>query len=172
MKPVNLNISRGGIGGPNALRQDWYTEILDDKLDVNLSGIYEWRITDLGLYIGQAKKLAERIGAYPRNLRCMLEGKSWHGVLTEGDPLQTYRPVHRALFEAYHSNLRVSVAVLENCAPGLLSERERWWIGRRRDEALVGGLPVLNSSGRSSDRSEVVRTRRKFDSAVPSRAKI
>ena len=118
---------------------DWY-QISHEGFDLNSAGIYEWRILGVGVYVGKAKKLRQRIKNYPNNVRRMIEGLHWHG-----NPKKDYRPIHYALRDAFEEGIPVSVTVLEICEPDSRAERERHWIQRRRMEALAGGLPLLNS---------------------------
>jgi hypothetical protein len=128
-------------GHRTKLRHDWYLHVKDAEIDLALSGVYEWRITGAGLYVGKAKVLRTRILAYPNNIRRMLEGQPWHG-----DPSKDYRPIHHELRKAYDDGRSVSVVVLETCDPSRRAERERWWIRKRQAEAFAGGPPVLNSN--------------------------
>ena len=123
------------------LRPDWYSKAFDEGYDTSCAGVYEWRIEHTGLYIGKAKVLRKRVRNYPNNVRRMLEGLPWHG-----NPSRDYRPIHYALRKAYDDGLVVSVSILETCDPSIRAERERYWINLRREEALEGGLPVLNSN--------------------------
>jgi hypothetical protein len=122
------------------LRQGWYSRV-DADFDPCLPGVYEWRIPGVGLYVGKAKALHKRINEYPNNIRRMLDGLSWHG-----DPTKNYRLIHHELRKAYEEGRLVSVVVLENCESSKRAERERWWIQKRREEALAGGPRVLNSN--------------------------
>jgi hypothetical protein len=56
------------------LRSNWYTR-RTESFDLKLSGIYEWRIEGVGVYIGKATRLRDRLGAYPRNVRYIIEGR-------------------------------------------------------------------------------------------------
>ncbi|MGV8839840.1 MAG: hypothetical protein ACWA6X_06000 [Bauldia sp.] len=104
-------------------------------------GIYEWRIAGTALYVGKAKRLKSRLGAYPRNVRDVLLGRSWHGQ--EG---KAFRPVHYGLRQAHDEGAVVVVAILENCDAVALSEREHYWIKLRRGEEARGGPIVLNAT--------------------------
>jgi hypothetical protein len=123
------------------LRPDWYSKIFDESYNVDCAGIYEWRIEGIGVYIGKAKVLKNRVRDYPNNVRRMLQGLHWHG-----NPSKDYRPIHYALRRAYEDGTVVSVSILETCDPCVRSERERHWINLRRKEALASGPPVLNSN--------------------------
>jgi hypothetical protein len=123
------------------LRSDWYQQTTDLSVNMNAAGVYQWSIEGVGLYVGKAKVLRERLRDYPRNVRGMLEGRFWHG-----DPLKKYRDIHRALRAAYDNETPVFVTVLENCDPTIRSEREQYWIRLRRAEADQGGPPVINSN--------------------------
>src|SRR5687768_127846 len=123
------------------LRPGWFIKDVPERLSLDAPGIYEWRIKGVGLYVGKAKKLKGRLPAYPRNVTHIISGRSWHG-----QPGKEVRPIHDALRLAYQQGVPVTVAVLENCEVAELNQRERFWIQLRRQEALEGGLPVLNSN--------------------------
>ena len=106
-----------------------------------MAGVYQWSIEGVGVYVGKAKVLRDRLRAYPRNVLAMIEGRSWHG-----NPAREYRAIHKALREAHDAETLVTVTVLEVCDPDIRAERERHWIRVRRDEAEVGGPRVLNSN--------------------------
>lgn len=73
------------------LREDWYAREIEAALDLDQSGIYEWRIEGVGVYVGKALRLKSRLRAYPNNVRRMLQGLHWHS-----DPTRDYRPIHHA----------------------------------------------------------------------------
>lgn len=118
---------------------DWYIREIEASLDLDQPGIYEWRIEGVGIYIGKALRLKNRLRAYPNNVRRMLRGLEWHG-----DPTRSYRPIHHALRDAYETHAIVVVRVLEVCTPETRNEREQYWINLRRAEAAAGGPTVLN----------------------------
>jgi hypothetical protein len=107
----------------------------------NSSGIYEWRIDGVGVYVGQAKRLSSRMRAYPNNVRRILDKLPWRK-----NSKRDFRCVHHALRAAYEVGTPVTFTVLENCPPQLLNEREQYWIALRRSEFAGSGLKVLNSN--------------------------
>jgi len=121
------------------LTPGWYIHHSAGSPDLRLSGVYEWRIEGVGIYVGKAKVLQNRILAYPRNVRRMMEGLPWHG-----NPDKEYRRVHKALLEAYQSGRGVSVCILEICPASDRKAAEDRWIALRRLEAGAGGLALLN----------------------------
>ena len=123
------------------LRPGWYSEVIDGRFDFKSCGVYEWRIGEVSVYLGRARKLRDGISRYPWNVGRMLRGLPWHG-----NPDRDYRPIHHALRRAYEDERPVSVSVLENCHSMLCRDRAKYWIERRREEALVGGPLVLNSN--------------------------
>jgi hypothetical protein len=125
---------------PVVFREDFYALDIGLNIDLKSSGIYEWRIDGIGVYIGKALKLNSRIRAYPNNVRRMIAGLHWHG-----DATKDYRKIHKALRQAHDHGLLVTVSVLENCSRDRRLERELYWISRRREEAMNGGLPLLNA---------------------------
>lgn len=121
------------------LRPDWYVPEIEATIDLDQPGIYEWRIEDVGVYVGKALRLRSRLRAYPNNVRRLLQGLHWHG-----DPTRDYRPIHHALRDAHEAGTIVVVRVLEVCAPEVRNEREQYWIKLRQQEAATGGPRVLN----------------------------
>lgn len=121
------------------LRPDWY-QIVDAGFDLTASGIYEWQIEGVGIYVGKAKSLRRRLKHYPDNVRRMIDGLHWHA-----DPTKKYRRIHEALRQAYEAGVRVHVVILENCEPLDRAKRESFWIRKRRAECSNGGPQVLNS---------------------------
>jgi hypothetical protein len=122
------------------MKENWFRDVSAPDSDKSGSGIYEWRIEGVGVYVGQAKRLASRMRAYPNNVRRLLAGLSWHGGQRQ------FRDVHRRLSEAHEEGTPVTFRILENCSPDILNERERHWIGFRKREAEDGGLKVINSN--------------------------
>ncbi len=122
-------------------KSDWYAVICDDQLSLDSPGIYEWRLTGIGVYVGKALKLRRRIRAYPNNVRRMLIGLPWHG-----NAMKDYRTIHHSLRRAFDESLPVAVVILENCDAGVIAARERSWIAQRRAEESAGGPAVLNSN--------------------------
>ena len=121
------------------LRQGWYL-IVTQGFDLDKPGIYEWRIGDIGLYVGKAKRLRRRIRDYPNNIRRMIEGLPWHG-----NDAKQYRGIHYELRTAYDAGVEVRVQILENCLAEDRAFRERAWIAVRRQEQNAGGPRVLNA---------------------------
>jgi len=121
------------------LREGWYVREIEETLDLDLSGIYEWRIEGVGVYVGKAKRLKSRLRAYPNNVRRMLQGLPWRK-----NSSRPHRPVHSALQDAHEAQTNVVVRVLEVCLPDVLHDREQYWIRLRRQEAAAGGPKVLN----------------------------
>ena len=119
------------------MREDWFIASPPSKG----AGIYEWRIEGVGVYVGQAKRLAARMRAYPNNVRKLLEGRPWRKSAD-----RPFRDVHYALRDAHEAGASVTFSILENCPPELLNERERYWIDRRREEIAGTGLKLFNSN--------------------------
>ena len=121
------------------LREGWYVREIENILDLDLPGIYEWRIEGVGVYAGKALRLKSRLRAYPNNVRRMLRGLPWHN-----NAARDYRPIHHALRDAHEAGTVVVVRVLEVCTSEARNEREQYWIKLRREEAAAGGPKVLN----------------------------
>lgn len=119
------------------MRHDWWRFVPNDATDMHLPGIYEWRIEDQKIYIGQSKHLVSRIHEYPNNVRKILAGEPYR----RGNP-KGFRRVHDALRLAHDQHCRVTVAILENCPLSDLNEKKRAWIVLRREQ----GIEVLNDT--------------------------
>lgn len=122
------------------LRVDWWKQNIGPDIDLTQPGIYEWQIEGVGVYIGQSKRLRQRIREYPNNVSKLLRGAPYRK-----SKLTAYRAIHHELKRAYEDLNLVSVTVLENCNISELNERERHWIAVRRFEASQGGPAVLNA---------------------------
>jgi hypothetical protein len=123
------------------MKENWFQDAGAPNFDRNRSGIYEWRIDGVGVYVGQAKDLAKRMRAYPNNVRKILAKLPWR----KGSD-RPYRPVHYALRDAHDADKEVTFSILENCEPNCLNKCEQYWIKRRREELASTGLRVLNSN--------------------------
>lgn len=123
------------------LRDNWWTRDVAEQIDLDLPGIYEWRIGSDSLYIGKSKRLRGRIREYPNNVRRLLAGQPYR----RGKPT-SYRDVHHALRAAHDAMISVTVSILENCARTDLNQREQYWIAIRRAEAEQGGPRILNAT--------------------------
>lgn len=129
------------------LREGWWSQSDHAEIDLTQPGIYEWRLEEVGVYIGKSCRLRKRILEYPNNVRKLSIGAPYR----KGAPLG-FRDIHRGLKLA-HDNLNgVVVSILENCSRCDLNAREQHWINVRQHEAVNGGLRVLNSTlgGRTS----------------------
>lgn len=122
------------------LRHKWYVFDVPVSVDLQLPGIYEWRIGDTALYVGKSCRLLNRIKEYPNNVRKLLAGRPYRLSDPEG-----YRSVHHELRRAHDDLAAVTVTVLENCDRTDLSSREQHWISVRRAAAETGGPRILNS---------------------------
>jgi hypothetical protein len=135
---------------PNMTSNEWFS-VVSGGFDLGLAGIYEWRISGIGIYVGKAALLTKRIRAYPNNVRRMGQNLPWHG-----NPNKSYRLIHHALLQARAERLPVEVHVLENCALDDRSAREHYWIQRRANEAAHGGPALLNSGYWDNSRSLII----------------
>lgn len=122
-------------------REDWWTRDVLEHIDLDLPGIYEWRIGNESLYIGKSARLRGRIREYPNNVRKLLAGEAYR----KGKPT-SYRVVHHELCTAHDGMIAVSVTVLENCDRADINRREQHWIATRRVEAEQGAPRVLNAT--------------------------
>ena len=123
------------------MRSDWWVIAYQPDIALERAGIYEWRIGDRCLYIGKSKRLPRRIREYPNNVRKLLAGKPYR----KGKPAQ-YRQIHIEMGRAHDDRISVIVAVLENCDPSILNQRERHWIELRKRQERQGGPRLLNAN--------------------------
>ena len=123
------------------LRDNWWTRDIAEHIDLDLPGIYEWRVGGDSLYIGQSAGLRSRIREYPNNVRKLIVGKAYR----KSKPTR-YRDIHYELRAAHDGMTPVIVTILENCARADLNQREQCWIATRRAEAELGGPRVLNAT--------------------------
>lgn len=125
----------------DVLRDNWWTRNVDESINLDLPGIYEWRIGGHSLYIGKSARLRGRIREYPNNVRKLIAGEAYR----KGKPT-SYREIHRALRIAHDGLVVVTLTVLENCERADLNQREQYWIATRRAEEAQGGPRVLNAT--------------------------
>lgn len=119
----------------------WYSHEPTDGTSLDRPGIYEWRLSGIGIYVGKSVRLPARIREYPNNVRKMIAGAPYR----RNKPAN-YRDIHHHLRQAHDTAAAVTVAILENCNSSELNQRERYWIERRRQEQAIGGPRVLNAS--------------------------
>ena len=122
------------------LHDGWYQLEVEPGHNLDGPGIIEWRVEGHGIDVGATKSIRARIGDFEKNLKDMLVGKPYHG-----DPNGEFRAVHHAIRDAYERRAAISLAVLETCAPEILSARKAHWLERRRSEEATGGPKVLNT---------------------------
>ena len=120
------------------LKENWFSIAAPPE---NCPGIYEWKIEGVGVYVGQATRLASRMRAYRNNVRKIINKLPWR----KGSKRE-FRLVHHALRDAHDAGTPVMFSVLEICPAQLLNEREPHWIDVRRAEEPKTGLKVLNSN--------------------------
>jgi hypothetical protein len=126
-------------------RKDWWQLEADESVDLSLPGIYEWRIGNEYIYVGQSARLKRRLNEYPNNVRKLLSDMPYRN----GKPA-SFREVHHQLRYAYDHKTAVTVGILENCDRSQMNQREQHWIKVRISEADAGGPRVLNAvSGRN-----------------------
>lgn len=126
---------------------EWYTETTAANVDCSLPGIYEWRIEEIGVYIGQYTSVTRPRRAYEVSVSRIQNGKPYR----KGNPTG-FRQIHRALEKAVQDGRRITLTIVENQIDKIeRNRRERELIAERRRESLQGGLPVLN--GRTASRA-------------------
>lgn len=112
------------------MMSEWGTLVFERdiraEIDLELPGIYEWRIAGSGSYVGKSRKLKRRLREYPNNLRKLGLGLPYRA----GKP-ELFRLVHREMLLAHSEGRKVVFTVIENCPLDQLTERERFWINCR-----------------------------------------
>ncbi|MGQ3214770.1 hypothetical protein [Shinella sp.] len=99
--------------------ENWYTCEISSGVDVNLPGIYEWKIEGVGSYIGRYTRRSRPFKEYERNVLKLLNGRPYRPAKPD-----KFRAIHRALFAAHTEGRHITLIILENCAPSELNERE------------------------------------------------
>lgn len=122
--------------GSFTLPAGWYCYRVNDGVDVNRPGIYEWRIDGMGSYIGQYRWISRPTTHYGRNLIKLFNGLPYRKRSPDG-----FRRIHRALADAHRDGRRIELVIVENVE----SKIER----NRRERELIALRGNLN--GRSSD---------------------
>jgi hypothetical protein len=126
---------------PVSLPSDWYILVVADGVNLEVPGIYEWRIDGVGVYIGKYGRIRRPTKEYGRNLKRMLNGKHYRSNKKDG-----FRGIHWALLDAHRSNRKITLTILENVIDAQVrNAREREWIDRRIREVAAGGPSVLNA---------------------------
>jgi hypothetical protein len=99
---------------------------IEHTINLDLPGIYEWRIEGVGSYIGKSRHLRRRLREYPNNIRKLQLGLPYR----KHKPTE-FRLVHHELHRAHVEGRRIVLSVIENCASDTLADRERHWITLR-----------------------------------------
>lgn len=128
-----------------SLRDDWFRNLADDA-SLALSGIYEWRIEGVGLYVGKSKDLASRLREYPNNVRKLLAG----------EPYRKSKPDKFRLIHAHSPTRTIDVSPSASQCWRRARSRHSTSVSGRGSSAGAkrlprGGPPVLNGPRRSED---------------------
>ena len=108
-----------------------YPCIVNDGVDITRPGLYEWRIERHDLeghdsYIGKYKRIKRPTREYGRNVRRLLEGRSYRLNKPDG-----FRRIHRELAEAHRAGRKITLIILENAQESEINRRERELIAKR-----------------------------------------
>lgn len=109
-----------------SLPKDWFTYIVPSDVDVDLPGIYEWHIEDVGIYIGRYSYITRPIQEYTKNVRNLLNEQPYRPANPFG-----FRHIHLKLAEAVRMNRKITLTILENVDVHRLHARERELIKER-----------------------------------------
>jgi hypothetical protein len=85
-------------------------------------GIYRFTIDEQGIYVGRFTKASRVLREYRKNVAKLIEGRPYRPRDPNG-----FRHVHRALYHAVMRRNSIFLEIVENVAPELLNERERYW---------------------------------------------
>ncbi|PBB67404.1 hypothetical protein CK228_16410 [Mesorhizobium sp. WSM4312] len=119
--------STGPKAVPTAiLKPGWYNYIVAETVDEALPGIYEWRIDGVGTYIGKYTSIRRPKVEYSNNVLKILNG--WPYRPQKPD---SFRRIHRELVAAHREGRGITLTILENVEPSLLTKRERELIAER-----------------------------------------
>lgn len=121
--------------------QNWYTCEISAGVDINLPGIYEWRIEGVGSYIGRYTRSSRPFKEYERNVLKLMNGKPYRPAKPD-----KFRAIHRALFAAHLERRQITLIILENCSPSELNDREAVHI---RDRGVLNGPATRRLSSRT-----------------------
>ena len=94
-------------------------------------GIYIWRISGVGSYVGRYTRASRPLKAYNRNVVRLRRGELYRPANPNG-----FRVIQRALADALVSGTSIRLEIVENCDPGDLNAQEAHYI---QTEA-AGGL--------------------------------
>mgnify|MGYP000044152194 CR=1 FL=1 len=94
--------------------------IVAGGVNLDLPGIYAWKIEGIGMYIGKYTRKSRPLSEYNKNVRRLLSCEKYRPQNPTG-----FRRVHRALARAITDGLAIELHILENCSPENLTSRER-----------------------------------------------
>jgi enamine deaminase RidA (YjgF/YER057c/UK114 family) len=97
-------------------------------------GIYQFTIHGAGSYVGRYTKADRVLHEYARNVRKLLDKKSYRPANPAG-----FRRIHIELHKAVVEGRSIRLEILENVDPTYLNDRERYWIRRVPPELRLNG---------------------------------
>ncbi|TIV95596.1 MAG: hypothetical protein E5V85_20430 [Mesorhizobium sp.] len=109
-----------------SLPPNWYSYVLTENVDETRPGIYEWHIDGVGSYVGKYTWISRPKKEYERNVVKLLSGRPYRPKKPGG-----FRRIHRELLDAHRLGRAITLTILENVDPGLLTLRERELIAER-----------------------------------------
>ncbi len=115
-----------------------FKEIWTDGINLDLPGVYEFRVDGIGVYIGECTSFSRPRQQYWRKVRKVLLGLPHRKKL---------RDVHKLLARGIAEGAVITLTLVENVhEKPERKRRERELIDARIREAAHGGLPVYNSN--------------------------
>ena len=128
-----------------AMPDIWYRLSISEGVNLDLPGIYEWRIEGAGSYIGRYTYSSRPFGDYARHVRDQFAGGIYKPKQPDG-----WRRIHRELYAALLDGRVIELIFVENCALGDLNARETFH--RKQRGSLNGARRTLEQSGWRSRR--------------------
>ncbi len=114
----------------------WYVYSENDGVDPMKPGLYEWRIADVGSYIGKYGRIRRPTKEYGRNVIRLLNQKTYR----RSNP-EVYRRIHRELTNAHLEGRRIELIIIENVDAEYINSREKELIKLRG--TLNGPIPTI-----------------------------
>jgi len=93
------------------------TKEIINKYQTKKSGIYEWYENDICLYVGQSKRLLNRISNH----------KTYFN-----NPELAKKEIQSYLYPLLQQHKNVSIRIIEECSPEVLLEREQYYIDTKK----------------------------------------
>lgn len=104
---------------PFTLWKNWHHLVVHPGVDPKASGLYEWHVADVGIYVGKFTRWRRPFREYALNVERLLSGRPYR----RADPVG-FRRIHRVLAGAVRSGRRIELHMVENAPRSELAARE------------------------------------------------